>query len=40
LRREEKKLAIKLAKKDAKRKKRDGMNVEEDGFEDVEEEMN
>jgi len=40
LRREEKKLAIKLAKKGAKRQKRDGMNVEEDGFEDVEEEMN
>jgi len=40
LRREEKKLAIKLAKKGVKRQKRDGMNVEEDGFEDVEEEMN
>jgi len=39
LRREEKKLQIKLAKKDAKRKKRDGMNLEEEGEENVDEEM-
>ena len=40
-RREAKKLALKLAKKDAKRQKKNMMSVEEEGegeFEDIEEE--
>jgi len=39
LRREERKLQIKLAKKAAKRQKRDGMNLEEEGGDNVDEEM-
>lgn len=37
-RREEKKLAIKLAKKEAKQAKKRQMAIEEDGYEDIEEE--
>ena len=37
-RRDEKKLAIKLAKKEAKQAKKRQMAIEEDGYEDIEEE--